>query len=66
MDIWLVHTFFAYYYLTDLIYSLKFDLLIFLMCMGLSCISSNLCNFVFYNLADCFSINSVRRKNERV
>ena len=40
MDIWLIHTFFAYYYFSDFIYGFRFDILIFLVCMAFSVFAS--------------------------
>lgn len=45
-NIWLVHTFFCYYYFHDFIYGLKYPVLIYIVTLGLSFIASLLINKV--------------------
>lgn len=46
-NIWLVHTFFCYYYFHDFIYGLKYPVLIYITTLGLSFIASLLINKVY-------------------
>lgn len=46
-NIWLVHTFFCYYYFHDFIYGLKYPVLIYIVTLGLSFIASLLINKVY-------------------
>lgn len=41
MFIWLIHTFLAYYYFGDFIYSFKYSVLIFTLCMLISCLCAS-------------------------
>lgn len=56
MDIWLIHTFFAYYYFSDFIYSFKYDILIYFVCMLLSVLSAMIVQMFWRTL-----LNRVRR-----
>lgn len=49
-NIWLVHTFFCYYYFHDFIYGLKYPVLIYLVTLGLSFISSIVINKISFLL----------------
>lgn len=49
-NIWLVHTFFCYYYFHDFIYGLKYPVLIYIVTLGLSLIASLLINKVHHLL----------------
>lgn len=46
-NIWLVHTFFCYYYFHDFIYGLKYPILIYILTLGLSVISSVVINKLY-------------------
>lgn len=46
-NIWLVHTFFCYYYFHDFIYGLKYPVLIYIVTLGLSFIASVFINKVY-------------------
>lgn len=46
-NIWLVHTFFCYYYFHDFIYGLKYPFLIYIVTLGLSVISSVVINKLY-------------------
>lgn len=46
-NIWLVHTFFCYYYFHDFIYGLKYPILIYIVTFGFSFISSVVINKIY-------------------
>lgn len=56
-NIWLVHTFFCYYYFHDFIYGLKYPVLIYIVTLGLSFLSSVIINkvyhFIFGKVSGC-------------
>ncbi len=51
-NIWLIHAFFCWYYFDDLIYGLKYPVLIYIVTLVLSLISSFIVNKVYMLLFD--------------